>query len=77
MLNENHCTNGCYWLDWSSFVKAFLDSGDLIVGISRSADSLLKLQSELKDRSDQLHVISVDLSSDLVIKYKIACLLLI
>lgn len=47
-----------------ALLKYFLDSGDIIVGISRSADSLRKLQSELKDRSDQLHVISVDLSSE-------------
>ncbi len=47
-----------------ALLKHFLASGDLIVGISRSTDSLEKLQSELNKSSKQLDVISVDLSAE-------------
>ena len=43
-------------------LKHFVASGDVVVGIGRSSDSLHKLQSELNDRSRQFRGISVDLS---------------
>ena len=45
-------------------VKHFVASGDVVLGISRSLDSLSQLKSELSDKSQQFHGISVDLSSE-------------
>ncbi len=45
-------------------LKHFVASGDVVVGIGRSPDSLDKLKSELNDRSEHLYGISVDLSSE-------------
>lgn len=42
----------------------FLDSGDVVIGLARSPDSIEKLKSELKDHSDQLYCMSVDLSAE-------------
>lgn len=45
-------------------VKHFVASGDVVVGIGRSPDSLDKLKSELNDRSEYFYGISVNLSSE-------------
>ena len=44
--------------------KHFLRSGDVVIGLGRSPDSLDKLKYELDNPSKQLHLISVDLSSE-------------
>ena len=45
-----------------ALVRHFVASGDVVIGVGRSLDSLDRLKSELKDNSQQLHCISVDLS---------------
>ncbi len=44
--------------------KHFLSSGDVVIGLGRSPDSLDKLKYELEEDAKQLHCISVDLSSE-------------
>ena len=44
--------------------KHFVNSGDVVVGIGRSSDSLHLLKKELNVSSHQFHSISVDLSSE-------------
>ena len=45
-------------------LKHFVASGDIIVGIGRSQESLDKIKSNLRDASSQFHGISVDLCSE-------------
>jgi NAD(P)-dependent dehydrogenase (short-subunit alcohol dehydrogenase family) len=45
-------------------VKHFLGSGDVVIGLGRSPDSLAKLKKELQETSQQLYCMSVDLSSE-------------
>ena len=52
-----------------ALLRHFLASGDVVVGISRSIDSLQKLRSEHKDSSHRFHVIGVDLSADDACEY--------
>jgi NAD(P)-dependent dehydrogenase (short-subunit alcohol dehydrogenase family) len=44
--------------------KHFLGSGDVVIGIGRSPDSLDRLKAEMEENADGLHCISIDLSSE-------------
>lgn len=60
---------GASGLIGSTLTKYFLNSGDYIIAITRSKESLDKLRSEFHDFPKQLLVISVDLTSENAISH--------
>lgn len=43
----------------------FVASGDVVIGVGRSTDSLNVIKSDFRDKSNQFHAIRVDLSSEI------------